>query len=75
MYRYYSIPHTVICLLSSSQKSNSFLAIINRRLISYLKECIFIYISMSIIEKVFRYEETDLPIIKYRMKYGLEAKP
>ena len=65
MYRYYySIPHTVICLYSSSQKSNRFLFIINRSLIRYLKECELIYISMSIIKKVFCYEETQLPVFK-----------
>ena len=58
MYRYYSIPRTVIRLLSSSQKSNRFLAII-----IYLKECALIHISMSIIEKVFKYEETELSVI------------
>ena len=59
------VPYAVIRLLSSSQNPNRFLAIINHRLIRYLKECILIYISMSIIEKVFKYEQTDLPIIKY----------
>ena len=28
----------------------------------YLKGCVLIYVIMCIIEKVFRYEETDLPI-------------
>ena len=68
MYCYYSIPHTVIRLLSSSQKSNRFLAII-----IYLKECALIHISMSIIEKAFRYEETDLPIIKYKDEIWIKA--
>ena len=64
MYHYYSTPHTVICLLSSGQKSKRFLAIINCRSIRYLKECALIHISMSIIEKVFKYEESGLSVIK-----------
>ena len=36
IYCHYSIPHAVICLLSSSQKSNCFLAIFIR----YLKKCV-----------------------------------
>ena len=54
------VPYAVIRLLSSSQKSNRFLAISMR----YLKECALIHISMSIIEKVFKYEETELSVIK-----------
>ena len=46
IYRY--VPYAVIRLLSSSQKSDRFLAII-----IYLKKCVLIHISMSIIEKVF----------------------
>ena len=61
MYCYYSIPHTVICLLSSSQKSNRFLAISIR----YLKECALTYINMSIIEKVFKYEANELSVINH----------
>ena len=33
-------------------------------LIGEIKECVLIYISMSIIKKVFHYEETELPVIK-----------
>ena len=62
------VPYAVIRLLSSNQKSNRFLAII-----IYLKECALIRISMSIIEKVFKYEETDLPIIKYKDEIWLKA--
>ena len=62
------VPYAVIRLLSSSQKSNRFLAII-----IYLKECVLIHIIMSIIEKVFRYEETDLPIIKYKDEIWIKA--
>ena len=62
------VPYAVIRLLSSSQKSNRFLAII-----IYLKECVLIHISMSIIERVFRYEDTDLPIIKYKDETWIKA--
>ena len=61
------VPYAVIRLLSSSQKSNHFLAII-----IYLKECV--HISISIIEKVFRYEQTDLPIIKYKDEIWFRGK-
>ena len=54
------IPYAAILLLSSSQKSNRFLGIINRRLVRYLKKCVLIYISMSIIKKVLSHEETEL---------------
>ena len=63
------VPYAVIRLLWSSQKSNRFLAII-----IYLKECVLTHISMSIIEKVFRYEETDLPIIKYKDEIWFRGK-
>ena len=63
------IPYAVIRLLSSSQKSDCFLAII-----IYLKECALIPISISIIEKVFRYEEIDLPIIKYKDEIWFRGK-
>ena len=36
-------------------------------------ECASIHISMSIIEKVFKYEETDLPIIKYKDEIWIKA--
>ena len=62
------VPYAVIRLLSSRQKSNRFLGII-----IYLKECVLIHISMSIIEKVFRYEKTDLPIIKYKDEIWIKA--
>ena len=32
--------------------------------IRYLKECVLLYISMGIINKVFHYEENELPVIK-----------
>ena len=54
------IPYAAILLLSRSQKSNRFLGIINRRLVRYLKKCVLIYISMSIIKKVLSHEETEL---------------
>ena len=60
----YYIPHAVIRLLSSSQKSNRFLVTINRRLVRHLKECALTHINMSIKEKIFYYEETELPVIK-----------
>ena len=73
MLRYISllqyVPYAVIHLLSSSQKSSRFLPII-----MYLKECVLIHISMSIIEKVFRYEQTDLPIIKYKDEIWFRGK-
>ena len=73
MLRYISllqyVPYAVIRLLSSSQKYNRFLAII-----IYLKECVLIHISMSIIEKVFSYEQTDLPIIKYKDEIWFRGK-
>ena len=62
------VPYAVIRLLSSSQKSNRFLAIIK-----HLKECALIHIGMSIIEKVFKYEETELPIIKYKNEIWFKA--
>ena len=68
------VPYAVIRLLLSSQNSNHFLVIINRRLIRYLKECILTYISMNIIEKVFKYEQTDLPIIKYKDEIWFRGK-
>ena len=58
------ILYTVIRLLSSSQKYNRFLVTINRRLVRHLKECALTHINMSIIEKVFHYEVTELPVIK-----------
>ena len=64
MYRYYSITHAVIRLLSSSQKFNRFLVTINCRLVRHSKECALTHINMSIIEKVFYYEETERPVIK-----------
>ena len=64
IYCYYSVPHTAIRLLSSSQKSNRFLVTINRRLVRHLKECALTHINISIIEKVFYYEKTGLPAIK-----------
>ena len=57
-----------------AKKSNCFLAIINRRLIRYLKECESIYISMSIIKKVFHYEETELPVIEYKDEMWFKGK-
>ena len=73
MLRYISLlqyaPYAVIRLLSSSQKANLFLAII-----IYLKECVLIHINISIIEKVFRYEQTDLPIIKYKDETRFRGK-
>ena len=56
-------------LLSSSQKLNRFLAII-----MYLKECVLTHINMSIIEKVFYYEETELPVIKCENDIWLRGK-
>ena len=54
-----------------AKKSNHFLAIPKR----YLKECALIHISMSIIEKVFKYEETELSVINcVKMIYGLEVR-
>ena len=35
--------------------------------------CIYIYISMSIIEKVFKYEVTELPVIKYEDEIWFKA--
>ena len=39
--------------------------------IRYLKECALIHISKSFMEKVFKYEETELSVINVKMKYGL----
>ena len=70
------VPYAVIRLLSSSQKSNRFLAIINLRSIRYLKERALIHISMSIIEKVFKYKETKLfQSLSVKMTYGSEVRP
>ena len=63
------VPYAVIHLLSSSQKSNCFLAIT-----IYLKECALIHICVSIIKKVFRYEETELPVIKYKDEIWFRGK-
>ena len=42
--------------------------------VRYLKECVLIYISMSIIKKVFSYEETELPVIKYKDEIWFRGK-
>ena len=63
------VPYAVICLFLSSQKSNRFLAII-----IHLKECASIHISVSIIEKVFHYKETELPLIKYKDEIWFRGK-
>ena len=33
-----------------------------------------VYISMNIIEKVFKYGETELSLLSVKMTYGLEAR-
>ena len=48
-----------------AKTSNRFLAIPIR----YLKESALIHINMNIIEKVFYYEETELPVIKCKDLY------
>ena len=53
---------------NSSQKNESF----SGYLIKILKE-MCIYISMSIIEKVFKYEATELPVIKYEDEIWFKA--
>ena len=50
--------YAIIRLLSSSQKS------LSGYHVRYLKECVLIYI--SIMKKVFSYEETELLVIKYK---------
>ena len=71
IYCYYSIHHMLSLVCFRVAKNPIIFWLFNKK---YLKKCVCIYISMSIIEKVFHYEENEITVIKCRDEIWFRGK-